>query len=132
MADRLRAEVPFPAAGEGIALKFSNSGCAELQKRFGAEWFTAAHTRLNTFDPDFIKACIEIGATKGGKPAKVEFDAIDIPMMQIAETVLDALYVCVHGMTFSEYLIELGKRAEALEASGNPTNVSSPENTSLS
>lgn len=129
MVDRLRAEVPFPAAGEGIALKFSNSGCAELQKRYGADWFTSAHNRLNNFDPDFIRACVEIGAVKDKKPVKVDFDSLDVPMMQIAETVLDALYVCVHGMTFGDYLIELSKRAEALESSGNPTTESSPGNT---
>lgn len=128
MGDRLRVEVPFPPAGEGIALKFNNSACAELQKRFGPEWFTAAHTRLNNFDPDFIKACVEIGAVKDGKRVKVDFDEIDVPLMQIAEPVLDALYVSVHGMTFGEYLIEIGKRAEALELSGNPTIASIPEN----
>ena len=130
MADRLRVEVPFPQAGEGIALKFGNSGCAELQKRYGAEWFTNAHTRLNNFDPDFMKVCVEIGAVKDGKRTKVDFDSIDVPLMQIAEPILDALYVSVHGMTFAEYLIEIGKQVEALNSSENPTNESSPENTS--
>jgi hypothetical protein len=131
MADRLRQEVPFPAAGEGIVLKFGNRGCSELQSRFGAEWFTGAHVRLNNFDPDFMKACVEIGAAKDGKRIKVDFDEIDVPLMQIAEPILDALYMSVHGMTFAEYLIEISKRAEELESAGNPTNVSSPENTFL-
>ena len=108
MVDRLRAVVPFPVAGEGIGLKFSNSACAELQ------------------------VCVELGAVKDGKPTKVEFDNIDVPLMQIAESVLDALYMSVHGMTFGDYLIELGKRAEAIQAAENPTNVSSPDNISAS
>ena len=130
MVDRLRVLVPFPAAGEGIHLKFSNSGCAQLQKLFGVEWFTAAHVRLNNFDPDFLKTCVELGTVKeDGTPAKVSFERIDVPLMQIAEPVLDALYVSVHGMTFADYLIELGKRAEGLQGTENPTNESSPENT---
>lgn len=129
MADRLRAETPFPAAGEGISLKFSNSACAELQKRFGAEWFTGASARLNNFDVEFIKGCVEVGACKDGKRVSVDVDALDVPLMKLAEPILDALYTSVHGMGFIEYLVEARKRMEVLEGAQNPTSASSPENT---
>lgn len=130
MADLMRIETPFPCAGEGVSLMFSNRACAELQKRFGAEWFTSSSTRLNNFDTEYMAACVEVGSMKDGKPAKIAFDAIDAPLMKVAEAILDALYVSVHGQTFVEYLIEASKRMEALEGTQNPTSASSQANIS--
>ena len=114
----LRFETPFPIAGEGVSLLFSNKACAELQKKFGEKWFTGCFARWDAFDVDYFKTCIEAGCVKDGKPFKVAFDEINAPLIKICEPVVDALFICVHGMNFADYLQDQAKRSDLLKSGG--------------
>lgn len=101
---RMRGELPFPAAGEGTVLRFTNPDCDKLQKEFGDNWFADVVQRCNRFDVVFLRKCIEIGAKKDGKTVNAAYDDLDCPMVEIAQSVLDALFLAMHGRTFEDHL----------------------------
>lgn len=119
-ADRLRGETPFPQAGEGVSLYFTNSACVKLQAQFGDKWITGAFERLNQIDANFAFTCIKLGARKDGKPFNVDIDKMEVPVKDLMLPVLDALFMSVHGQTFDEHLKELMAQMKAAELSGEP------------
>lgn len=123
----LRFETPFPAGGEGVSLKFSNANCAELQKRFGDKWFTGAFARWDNFDVDYLRTCVELGGRKDGKFIRINFDELDAPLMQIAEQVVNALFISVHGVTFTEYLTDQAKKLDDAKIAGGLEDNAPPE-----
>lgn len=125
---RMRGEIPFPEAGEGIVLRFRNPDCDLLQKKFGDSWFLDALPKCNRFDMEFLRECVKVGAKKDGKKAEIDFDSLDIPLSTISEHVIDALFLAMHGRTFNDQLTFLDnmKHLNAKESEGNE---SSPENT---
>lgn len=129
--DRLRGETPFPEGGNGVSLKFINSKQAELQALFGDQWFTGAFDRISKIDVVFIFACIKAGAHKDGKPFVINIDSIGAPINEVAPKVLDALYISVHGQTFTEFAAEFVKAREAERLNGElPLAGLSPPETS--
>ena len=114
--DALRGDIPLPGAGEGVSLRFRRVDCGVLQKEFGDEWFTGATGRLDRMDIAYISKCVEVGAKKGGKEAKVDIDSLDVSLMDICIAILDALYFAVHGKPFKDYIEELQRKID--EAKG--------------
>ena len=101
---QMRGELPFPDAGEGIVLRFTNPDCAAIQKRFGPDWFQDALTRCNRTDIEYIEYCFELGAKKDGKPARLKFAEVDVPLSTISQAILDSLFLAVMGRTFEDHL----------------------------
>ena len=126
---RIRGEVPFPAAGEGVALRFTNPDCDALQKKYGDHWFTDAMARCNRFDLEFIRDCVLIGTKKDGKKHVVDWDKLDCTIFEASEAVLDALFLAVHGRNFNDYLEYLNSKRNLEAAKEDEGNSSSPENT---
>jgi hypothetical protein len=107
---QMRGELPFPDAGEGIVLRFTNPDCAFLQQKFQDNWFQDALTRCNRTDIEFIRVCFEVGAKKNGVKAGVKFDDLDIPIATISQAVLDALFLAVLGRTFEDHVAFMDSR----------------------
>lgn len=126
---KMRGELPFPIAGEGVVLRFTNPDCAKLQEIFGENWFSDAWAKVNRFDMKFLQTCVEIGAKKDGKPIQVGFGGLDAPMHEIAQAVLDGLFLAMHGRNFEDHLeyLESIKNSVSEEDEGNAL---SPENSS--
>ena len=119
---RVRGELPFPAAGEGVVLRFTNPDCDQLQKEYKDNWFADAVQRCNRFDVVFLRKCVEIGTKKDGKHIIVKYDSLDCPLVEIAQSVLDALFLAMHGRTFEdhlEYLDGMSKVAITKDEPGN-------------
>lgn len=121
---RLRGEAPFPQAGEGVVLRYTNQDCEQLQKMFGDDWFNECVQRLNRFDMAYIRGCIEVGGKKGGKPHIIPFLKLDCTVSELAQVVLDALFLAMHGRTFEDYIKFLDEQAKTKDDEGNS---SSPE-----
>ena len=125
---RIRGELPFPAAGEGVALRFTNPDCDKLQEKFGENWFLDSIARCNRFDMAYIRECILLGAKKDGKKFAVEYDKLDCTVVEMAETVLDALFLAMQGRTFNDHLEYLDSKRN-VDGADNEGNGSSPDNT---
>ncbi|WP_192246046.1 hypothetical protein [Mesorhizobium silamurunense] len=119
---RLRGELPFPAAGEGVVLRFTNVDLDSLQAKFGDNYFGDAVPRLNRFDMKYMREVIAYGGKKDGKPFRIAFDELDIPTVDIANAALDALFLAMHGRTFEGHLdyLENVRKLEVGNDSGNP------------
>lgn len=101
--DNLRGEVTFYELGEGLSLMFRAADCRELQKAFGAEWFTGAAGKLDSLDLEFMMTCLKHGLKKDGKPHPVKDEDIDkVTLNLISRKLLDGLLLAVHGKTFSQ------------------------------
>lgn len=118
---RIRGEVPFPQAGEGVVLRFTNPDCNHLQKKFGDMWFADAIARANRFDMEFLKECVTVGAKFEGKPKIIAFDSLDCTLVDVAEAVIDGLFLAMHGRTFEDHLSYLDsvRTANKEEDEGN-------------
>lgn len=118
---RMRGEVPFPQAGEGVVLRFTNPDCDKLQGKFGENWFADVVPRLNRFDTTYIKECVAVGGKKDGKPFAIKYDELDCPMIEIVDAVLDGLFLAMHGRTFEDHLdyIATQKNLEVNDDTGN-------------
>jgi hypothetical protein len=108
----LRGETPFPEAGEGVSLRFTNAACMKLQQKFGSSWFTGAIERLDQFDLEFFRYALEVGGQKDDKPHKIDFDTLDVPIADVAAKIVDALFISVHGRTFQAYITWIRERQE--------------------
>ncbi|TJW14464.1 MAG: hypothetical protein E5W82_10840 [Mesorhizobium sp.] len=118
---RIRGEISFPQAGEGVFIRFTNTDCDNLQGKFGENWFADAVARLNRVDTTFLRECVAFGGKKDGKPFRIKYDELDCPMVEILDAVLDALFLAVHGRKFEDHLdyIASVKNLEVKEDSGN-------------
>ena len=119
---RVRGELPFPVAGEGVILRFTNPDCDQLQKEFGDNWFLAAVERCNRFDMAYLRKCVEVGVKKDGKHIIVKYDALDCTIVEIAQSVLDALFLAMHGRTFDDHLEYMDSRAKVAITKDEPGN----------
>ncbi|AMX93615.1 MULTISPECIES: hypothetical protein [Mesorhizobium] len=101
---RMRADLPFPQAGEGVYFRFTNTDCDHLQGKFGDNWFADVVPRLNRFDTTYIRECVAIGGKKDGKSIRIKYDELDCPMIELVQTILDALFISMHGRKFEDHL----------------------------
>ncbi len=114
--ESMRGELPFPEAGEGVVLRFNNQDCSLLQKDLGDNWFADAFARLNRSDVVFIKLGYELGCKLDGKPARLKFDDNNLPLADLSNKILDALYLAVVGRTFEAHLEFLESKRMAVLA----------------
>jgi hypothetical protein len=128
MADRVRMEVPFPAAGEGITLKITNPGTRELEGKFGKKWWTEIIEAFDRYDLDALQKCLDTAAYKDGQKVKVNVMEIEVPLIELFTPMTDALYICTRGKTYAELILEHAKLMEAGRSEGNPPNESSQTN----
>lgn len=108
---RIRGDFPFPLAGEGVVLRFNNVDCAHLQEKFHENWFLDAPSKLNRSDIAFMKECWATGAKIDGKPARIPFEQLDVPLAELSNALLDALYIAVMGRTFDKHLEYMDEQA---------------------
>ncbi|TIX28927.1 hypothetical protein [Mesorhizobium sp.] len=101
---RLRADLPFPQAGEGVYIRFTNPDCDNLQGKFGPDWFADSVPRLNRFDTTYIRECVALGGKKDGKPFRIKYDELDCAMIEIVDVILDGLFLAMHGRKFEDHL----------------------------
>ncbi|BCH33121.1 hypothetical protein MesoLjLc_50510 [Mesorhizobium sp. L-8-10] len=124
----MRGELPFPEAGEGVVLRFTNPDCDHLHKKFGDQWFGDAVARCNRADMTYLRECVAVGGKKDGKGHRIAFDELDCPVFVICEKVLDALFLAMHGRTFEAHLNHLDSVAIANAGKNDDEgNASSPE-----
>lgn len=128
MTDSVRI-IQFPEAGEGVELFFRNRDKLSLQNTFGDEWFLGAADRLQRFDMAFVEECLRVGGKKDGKPHKIDLDDLDsVIMAVIAQRVLDALYLSMHGKTFEDHVKWIIELAETeAKAAEDKANADSPQ-----
>ncbi|RWD00168.1 MAG: hypothetical protein EOS58_30780 [Mesorhizobium sp.] len=119
---RIRGEVPFPQAGEGVYLRFSNPDCDQLQGKFGENWFADAVPRLNRVDTLYLRNCLAFGGKKDGKPFRIDYDTLDCPIGDMLDAVLDALFLAVHGRKFDDHLDYLANVKKLEVADGDQGN----------
>ena len=84
-----------------------------LQKKFGDTWFVDAIPRINRFDMEYIREAVLVGAKKDGKKHTVDFNALDCPVGEIAEVVLDSLFLAMHGRSFNDHLAYIDSMRQA-------------------
>lgn len=111
-AKSLRGKTPWPAAGHGVYLQFKTSDMEALQLEFGDEWFVLAKDRLQRFDIPFMRKVAAIGGKKDGLPHPVDLDDVEETMAETAETLLNSLFMAMHGKTFLQYMGWLYERME--------------------
>lgn len=118
---RMRSDIPFPQAGEGVYLRFTNVDCDHLQGKFGDNWFADIIPRLNRIDTTYLRECIAIGGKKDGKPFRIKYDELDCTLIETIDVVLDGLFLAVHGRKFEDHLDYLAsmKNLEVNDDSGN-------------
>jgi hypothetical protein len=105
IAAGLRGEIPFPQAGEGVTLRFTNSIMLTLQDKLGADFVSEAYPRVAKHDLMFIATCVNMAIHKDGKPAALRFADLDhIPIEDIESIVLDGIFLAVFGRTFEGQL----------------------------
>lgn len=119
MANKMRGEIPFTAAGEGVILKFTATDLAEIKGRFGDDWFMGAADRCATMDAEYIFFCMEKGSKLEGKPFKPDFDNMDAGMAELADLLLDGIYLSIYRKTFREQMEFIVGELEKQDAAKN-------------
>lgn len=122
-AASLRGRHPFPEAGEGVVLHFRFSDLEALQVKYGENWVNLIAHNLDHMDMPSLSQVVNSGAKKDDKPFKVEFDTIEIPLAELAKTVLDGFYLAVHGMKVADFVAKMEQeleRAKAKSGGGDP------------
>ena len=122
---RLRGQIPFPAGGEGVYLRFTSVDLDNLQAKFGDNYFADCVPRLNRFDRKFRRECIAFGGKKDGQPFRIPFDDLECAEVETANAILDALFMAMQGRTFEDHLDYLETKAK-LEVGNDSPNPSSP------
>lgn len=104
-AEAIRGEIPFPQAGEGVTLRFTNPVILTLQGKLGDDFIASAFERISKFDTRFVAECVNAAIHKDGKPGVMRFTDLDhVPIDEIGLVVLDGIYLAVFGRRFEEQL----------------------------
>lgn len=106
---KMRGAIPFPEAGDGVYLRFRASDMMKLQLQFGSGWFSDAIDRVNSVDVELIFKYAAIGAKKDEKPFEIDWDTVDVSMVDVGTKVLDGLFMAVHRTTFGEHMEKITK-----------------------
>lgn len=145
MHNPYQGEVPFPAFGDGIVLRFKTGDLARLRGKYGprlgeAPKFDEKGNRVDTFwqvifagindiDPVVIPDLLKAGLKKpGGKDALdgIDFDDLTVPLIECCAPLIDALMLARWGKTAAEFAAEQEGSAD----DGNPQSGSETASTS--
>lgn len=97
-ANKTRGEVPLSEAGEGAFLRFTVDSLERLLSEFGEDYFEVVVTGLSKANPKVFRACVEV-AINGGDAKGLPWG---IPLEQLQNRILDALFLTVYGRTYDE------------------------------
>jgi hypothetical protein len=118
-AASLRGRHPFPEAGEGVVLHFKFSDLDALQAEYKENWINVITHNLDHMDMPTVAKVVSCGAKKDDKPFKVDFNKIEVPLVDLVKIVLDGFYLAIHGMSVADFGAKIENAlAEAKAKSG--------------
>lgn len=135
-----RGETAFEVAGEGCFLRFTNRDLKEIQAKYGKTFLNTLTDELlnNVMDIDFLCDCYFAGtkgpdgnryyATDKGTLDEEKMDDLQVALH--AETLLDSLYMSIHGKKFKEFMEQAAEAFKELEGRDTPPPVSTLNSTS--
>jgi len=126
MANRWRGEIPFPALGKDVFISFPLDDLAELEDRFGEDFFTIIEARSAKLSYKTISACLSVGLKRRNKDGSVSLiwetegkEALLAEKFKLSDAVkpiLDALSISLLQKTYDELIaeaVELQKKQDA-------------------
>lgn len=127
MANKHRCEVPFPALGEGLFIRFSVGDLAQLESEYGDAFFDAIERGCGSQSPNVITNCLRVGLKRKHEESGKDicaFDGIDLDNPTDEEftiglagkPILDALSQSWLGKSYDQLVDEAEKAREAEEA----------------
>lgn len=136
IAIKERGETAFPAAGDGVVMRFLNTDLKRIQATRGVDFFSEAIAFFlveSKIDFDMIDLYLEHGVKKDGKPYKLTEDEVNsIPVHDLAEIIIDALIRSMKGISAREYVDQTvqafkdaAEKGEDLDPVMSPTSISS-------
>jgi len=100
-ANKRRAEVALPEAGEGVFLRFTVDALEALESEFGEDYLNVIMAGLNKARVKVFRTCVDVALT-GAPDDAMESFPWDHPLEPFQTKILDALYLSVTGRTFEE------------------------------
>lgn len=137
MTNPLRGEVDFPEGGDGVVLRCRPGDLASLETALAGKIPVEGqrvslhdiYSAINGFSAVAIIASVQAFAKKAdGSAAKINVDAVDLTMAQIANRCLDAISLGVHGKTNAEVVREMVAMMEAARMDPTPVPPDGSEN----
>lgn len=118
-----RGETAFPAAGDGVVIRFRNSDLKRLEAALESPSFFAdiiEATMTGKASMKTLDKCLEHGIKKDGKPYKIPDEVLDdIPIHKVWDIIVDGLCISMRGMPFKEHMEKMAAAYE--EAKSNPS-----------
>lgn len=113
MTNKMRGEVEFSEAGDGVVLRLTNADLAGLQTVLGDEWFGKIFSASDKFDFKILTSILKVAPKKDNAQFPVDPNTLSMPLVDIWKKIVDALFLAVHGVTFMEHLEKIaGKMSE--------------------
>ena len=100
---KVRGEIPFPEAGEGVIIRFTNNDIVELQTLLGDDIIQNAAIRAANFDIRFIAECAKRGVIKKGMVVPQK-DYDHVPLEDLGAKIVDGLWVAAFGRTYEDQI----------------------------
>lgn len=120
-ANKRRGEVPFPEAGEGAYLQFTIDAMERLNDELGDDYLSITLNQVANLSPvRFLRTMVEMTLHDGS----IDDYPFGLPMDEVKERVLDAVYLSINGKTTAQFREEaekaqidaLKKRAELMRS----------------
>lgn len=98
----MRGEIPFPQAGEGVTVRFTNADFVKIQEIFGEEAIVRSPAKIGWHDIRFIAECAKLGV-RGQDKKPLPPEAYDhVPIEELGGAILDGIYIALFGRRFEE------------------------------
>lgn len=106
LANKRKGEVLLPAAGEEAYLRFTIDHMERLEGEFGDDYLQTTLNQIANLKPiSFLRSMVEM-TLNGGSMDDYPWD---MPLDELKERVLDAIYLAVNGKTVTEFREEAEK-----------------------
>ncbi len=117
MVNKYRGEAPFPEAGEGAFVCFTNTEMVALEAEYGDDFYEHIRLGLERASPAIIIKCLELGLKSGDERVRMSIgpDEYPFPLVEAQLPILDALTLSRTGMSYEEALIRAREIEDALD-----------------
>lgn len=106
LPNKRKGEVLLPEAGDGAYLRFTVDHMEQLEGEFGEDYLQTSLNQIANLKPiSFLRTMVEM-TLNGGSMDDYPFD---MPLDDLKERVLDAIYLAVNGKTVSQFREEAEK-----------------------
>lgn len=126
----VRGETPFPFAGEGAMLLYTNSDLKVLEQTLGAQWF---NEQIDSFLSGLVTVeRIEFLLKTGLKKERKPFDPGEefwenYPPLEAGEVIFDALCVSMRGIPAKDLVEKMFAAAREAAENGEVPSLLSPD-----